>query len=197
MLIFASTGSTYGRVKGVCTEETPIAPLTLYGRSKGEAESMILDRGGVSLRFATVFGVSPRLRLDLLVNDFVYQAVRTKLLVLYEGHFRRTFLHVKDAAASYLFAIDNYDRVKGEVFNVGDARMNYTKLQVAKAIREHADYHLYEADVGEDQDKRDYEVSYDKINALGYRASIALDEGIAELVKVLSHLHVRSEWRNV
>jgi len=195
-LIFASTGSTYGKVEGICTEETPINPLSLYGSTKWEAEKMILDKKGVGLRFATVFGISPRLRLDLLVNDFVYQAIHVKQIVLFEGFNRRTFLHVKDAVNSYLFAIDNYHKMRGESFNVGDENMNYTKKDIALAIKEKTDYYLHEADIGEDLDKRDYEVSYEKIRMLGYQSKVSLSEGIDELVKVLRHLQIVNEWRN-
>ncbi|RMG42642.1 MAG: NAD-dependent epimerase/dehydratase family protein [Candidatus Dadabacteria bacterium] len=195
-LIFASTGSTYGKVEGICTEESPIDPLTLYGSTKWEAEKMITDAGGVALRFATVFGVSPRLRLDLLVNDFVYQAVHARQIILYEGHFRRTFLHCRDAARSYLTAIDYYDKMAGEAFNVGDNSMNFTKRQVAEKVREQIDFYLHEAAVGEDQDKRDYAVSYDKIGQFGYKAEVSLEEGIAELLKVVPYIHITNEWRN-
>ncbi|MBL7086847.1 MAG: SDR family oxidoreductase [Candidatus Cloacimonetes bacterium] len=196
ILIFASTGSTYGKVEGICTEETPINPLSLYGSTKWEAEKMILDKKGVGLRFATVFGISPRLRLDLLVNDFIYQAIHVKQIVLFEGFNRRTFLHVKDAVNSYLFAIDNYYKMRGEAFNVGDENMNYTKKDIALAIKEKIDYYLHEADIGKDLDKRDYEVSYEKIRLLGYKSKVSLGEGIDEVVKVLRHIQIVNEWRN-
>jgi len=195
-LIFASTGSTYGKVDGVCDENTPIAPLTLYGFTKSEGEKMSLEVGGVGLRFATVFGLSPRLRLDLLINDFVYQAVHQKQIVLYEGHFRRTFLHSRDAAQSYLFTLDNYDKMQGEAFNIGDDKMNYTKKQIALVIKNYLNFYLHEADIGEDLDKRDYEVSYEKINNLGFKITIDLNEGIEELIKVLKHITLTNEWRN-
>lgn len=195
-LVFASTGSTYGKVEGVCTEDTPIDPLTLYGSTKWEAEKMVTDIGGVALRFATVFGVGPRLRLDLLVNDFVYQAVHLKQIVMYEGHFRRTFLHVKDAAQSYLTVIDYFEKMRGEAFNVGDNAMNYTKRQIALKAKEYIDFYLHEAEVGEDFDKRDYEVSYDKIKQYGYKAEIDLGQGIQELIRVIKHIKITNEWRN-
>ncbi|MCF8379130.1 MAG: NAD-dependent epimerase/dehydratase family protein [Bacteroidales bacterium] len=194
--IFASTGSTYGKVDGICDENTPIAPLTLYGSTKAEAEKMFLDIGSVALRFATVFGISPRLRLDLLINDFVYQAIHAKQIVLFEGSFRRTFLHVIDAVNSYLFALENYEAMSGESFNVGDDSMNYTKKDVAIKIKEKLPFYLHEAEIGQDFDQRDYEVSYNKIKKLGFSADITLDGGIDELIKVLKNITVINEWRN-
>ena len=197
-LLFASTGSTYGKVIGVATEETPIEPLTLYGRTKRNCEVLIRDADidHVSLRFATVFGSSPRLRLDLLINDFVYQAIHNKQIVLFEGHFRRTFLHSSDAAAVYPFAMKNFERMNRQVFNVGDESMNFTKKQVAQLISKHLRYYLHEADVGTDPDQRDYEVDYSRLRAVGFRAQITLEEGIQELIKVLSVLVIQHPLRN-
>jgi nucleoside-diphosphate-sugar epimerase len=197
-LIFASTGSTYGKVEGVATEETPIAPLTLYGKSKRDAEVLIRDsnREHVILRFATVFGSSPRMRIDLLVNDFVYQALHNRQIVLFEGYFRRTFLHSSDAAAVYPFAMENFDRMRGNVYNVGDESMNYTKRDVALKIKEYVDYYLHEAQVGTDPDQRDYEVDYSRLRSLGFRAKMGLDEGILELVKILRVLTIVNPLRN-
>lgn len=197
-LIFASTGSTYGKVLGVATEETPIAPLTLYGKTKRDCENMIeqYDIDDVLLRFATVFGTSPRLRLDLLVNDFIYQAIHNRQIVLFEGYFRRTFLHSSDAAKIYPFTMDNFDKMSGNVYNVGDESMNYSKRDVALKIGEYVDYYLHEADFGTDPDQRDYEVDYEKVKTLGYRAEIDLDRGIRELVKILSVIKIPHPLRN-
>jgi nucleoside-diphosphate-sugar epimerase len=197
-LIFASTGSTYGKVAGVATEETPIEPLTLYGKTKRDCERLIRDSGVdfTSLRFATVFGTSPRLRLDLLINDFIYQAIHNKQIVLFEGHFRRTFLHSSDAAAVYLFTMANFDKMSRQVFNVGDESMNYTKKQVAQHIKKYLNYYLHEADVGTDPDQRDYEVDYSKLRRVGFRAGVTLDEGVRELIKVLTVLTIQHPLRN-
>jgi nucleoside-diphosphate-sugar epimerase len=197
-LIFASTGSTYGKVQGVATEETPIAPLTLYGRTKRDAEHMIRDSqvDHVILRFATVFGSSPRMRLDLLINDFTYQAIHNRQIVLFEGHFRRTFLHSTDAAAVYPFTMKHFDEMAGRVFNVGDESMNYTKREVALKIRQYVDFYLHEAQVGNDPDQRDYEVDYSRLRVLGFQSRVSLSEGIQELIKVLRVLTISHPLRN-
>lgn len=196
VLIFASTGSTYGQCDTICTEQTPINPLTLYGRTKRDAERYVLGEGGIALRFATVFGLSPRLRLDLLINDFCYQAYHQKQIVIFEGHHRRTFLHARDAAAVYLFALERYATMRGEVFNVGSPEMNFTKIEAARMVQEQQPFYLHEASVGEDLDKRNYEVSYEKITALGYRSSVSMADGIKEVLRVVPHIRQRSEWRN-
>jgi len=197
-LIFASTGSTYGKVLGVATEETPIAPLTLYGKTKRDAEMLIRDSNidHIILRFATVFGSSPRMRIDLLINDFVYQALHNRQIVLFEGHFRRTFLHSTDAAAIYPFALEHFDAMRGNVYNVGDESMNYTKRDIALKIKESVDFYLHEAQVGTDPDQRDYEVDYSRLKSLGFRAKVDLDDGIKELVKILRVMTITNPLRN-
>jgi nucleoside-diphosphate-sugar epimerase len=197
-IMYASTGSTYGKVDGICDEETPINPLTLYGKTKWIAEQRVMEHtNAVSMRFATVFGIAPRLRLDLLVNDFVHQAIHNKQIILFEGHFRRTFLHARDAARVYTHAMDNWDAMKGEVFNVGDESMNFTKKELALEIQKQVPYYLHEADIGEDLDKRDYEVSYAKIKEHGYSATVGMEDGIAELVRSLRHLKYKNPFRNI
>ena len=154
------------------------------------------DREHVILRFATVFGSSPRLRLDLLVNDFVYQALHNRQIVLFEGFFRRTFLHSTDAAAIYPFAMSHFDAMCGKVFNVGDESMNFTKREITLKIKEYVDFYLHEAAIGTDPDQRDYEVDYSRLKSVGFRAKVGLDDGILELVKILRVLAISSPLRN-
>jgi nucleoside-diphosphate-sugar epimerase len=194
--IQASTGSTYGPVIGTCDERTEINPISIYGKTKASAEKYVLNFGGVALRFATVFGISPRLRLDLLVNDIVYQAVHQKSFTMFEGSARRTFLHSTDAAKGIIFALRHYDKMNGRAFNVGDERLNYTKREVAVKIREQHDFHLFEIENGHDEDMRDYVVSYARIKDLGFSALVDLEYGIAELIKVLPFVKEPSPYRN-
>ena len=199
-LIYASTGSCYGRAETFCDENTPINPLTVYARTKADSERAILESShadsSVILRFATVFGASPRLRFDLIVNDFTYKAVNDRIIVLYEGHFKRTFLHVHDAATCYLTVLENFDAMKGRVFNVGDEKLNHTKRDVAVAIQEQLDFELYETDVGTDLDARNYHVSFERIQEFGFRSTVTLAEGIKELLGICSFVRLRMPFRN-
>jgi nucleoside-diphosphate-sugar epimerase len=198
-LVFASTGSIYGSVPDyVCNENTPRAPITLYGETKAQAEEMVLDAGNsVAYRYATAFGVSNRMRLDLMPNDFTYQAVKNRNLIVYEGGFKRTFVHVRDMARSILFALDRWDRVKDDVYNVGHESMNFTKEDVARQILKHVDYYLHFAEVGHDADQRNYEVSYEKIRKKGFETTIDLDRGIAELVRAAQLIEFQNPFANV
>ncbi|MEL7061845.1 MAG: NAD(P)-dependent oxidoreductase [Acidobacteriota bacterium] len=190
-ILFPNTNSGYGaRPDAICTEATEFAPVSLYGRTKAAAERLLLDAGGaVSFRLATAFGTSPRMRFDLLVNDFVRRAVGERVLVLFESGFRRNFVHVRDIAAAFLFALDHWQDMRDGVFNVGLSDANLTKRQLAERIRGHIpDLTILESDIGRDPDRRDYEVSNVKIEALGWRPGRSLDDGIRELIVACSML---------
>lgn len=198
LVLFGSTGSNYGALEQeVCTEETPLNPLSLYGKTKTAAEAYLLEHcDTIAYRFATAFGLSPRPRLDLLVNDFVYTALKLRYLVIYEAHFMRTFIHVHDIARSFLFALEHASQMSGQVYNVGSENMNYSKAQVCEMIRRKVEYYLHYADVGNDADRRNYVVSYQKINHLGYQTTLTLDNGIDELVRGLQALDVGTPYSN-
>lgn len=197
-VLVGSTGSNYGAVlDGVCTEETPLNPLSVYGRTKTESEKILMETGrSTAFRFATAFGVAPRMRLDLLINDLTEQAMRLKYLLIYEGHFMRTFIHVQDLARSFLFAIDNQSKMIGQVYNVGDDRLNYSKRQICDMIAARTGAYVHYADVGTDIDKRNYVVSYEKIRSLGYTTTISVEEGIDELVRAIPALKIPHPYSN-
>ncbi|MEK7313545.1 MAG: NAD-dependent epimerase/dehydratase [Deltaproteobacteria bacterium] len=186
-VIMPTTNSGYGiGQKGIfCTEETPLNPVSLYGKTKVEAERIVLDRGNsISLRLATVFGMSPRMRMDLLVNDFAYRAVKDRFLVVFEGHFKRNYIHIRDVARAFIHAIENFDAMKNQAYNVGLSDANLSKLELCAKIKEHVrDFVYLEAPVGEDPDKRDYVVSNEKIEKTGFKTAYSLDTGIRELIK--------------
>ncbi len=187
-VIMPITNSGYGvgEPGKFCTEETPIRPVSLYGRDKVEVERALLDRhpSAISLRLATVFGMSPRMRLDLLVNDFTYRAYTDRFIVLFESRFKRNFLHVRDVARAFLHAIDNFDRMAGQIYNVGLSDANLSKLELCRRIQKHLpSFVIHESDIGADPDRRDYIVSNEKIERTGYTPAFSLDEGIRELIK--------------
>ncbi len=187
-VIMPITNSGYGvgEAGKFCTEETPIRPVSLYGRDKVEVERALLDRhaAAISLRLATVFGMSPRMRLDLLVNDFTYRAYTDRFIVLFESQFKRNFLHVRDVARAFLHAIDNFDRMAGQIYNVGLSDANLSKLELCHQIQKHLpSFVIHESDIGNDPDRRDYIVSNEKIERTGYKPAFSLDDGIRELIK--------------
>ncbi len=193
-----STGSNYGEVVGVCDENTPLNPLSLYGETKTTAEQMAMSRPNtVALRFATAFGLSPRLRLDLMINDFCYQALVNRYLLVYERHFRRTFIHVHDMARVVPHLLENWDRAKDRVLNVGHESMNFTKEDITGLLSKKLAFHLYFADVGSDEDKRDYEVSYARIRDLGFEVAVAIDRGLDELIQGLRLVRIHNPYSNV
>ena len=198
-LIFGSTGSNYGEVDGICYENTPLNPLSIYGKSKTMAENIILNRkNSTAFRFATAFGVSPRLRLDLLINDLTFKSIKEGYAVIYESHFMRTFIHVRDIANAFVFAIENMDKMRDEVYNVGSNSMNFSKKEICEIIKKQVDnvYFNY-ADVGEDVDKRNYQVSYEKLNKLGFETSISIEEGIKEMINVIPLIKLYNPYFNI
>jgi len=187
-VVFASTASCYGAVSDeLCTEDTPLRPLSLYGTSKAEAEAIMLGEcDAVVYRLATAYGLSPRLRLDLLINDFVHRALHEHKLSVYEGHARRSFLHVADIARAVILALENPSAMRQRVFNVGDESQNCTKLEVCRLIQNLLPQVQVEIRTdGTDPDHRDYAVSYARISALGFHSAVSMEEGIRQLAGAL------------
>jgi len=200
MLVFPCTNSGYGiGQEGIhCTEETPMKPISLYGRLKVEIESYLLNRGDcLTFRFATVFGSSPRMRLDLLVNDFVYRAVTDRFVVLFEPHFKRNYLHIRDAARAFVHVLEKYDSMKGKPYNVGLSDANLSKLELCEVIKKHVpDFQFPISDVGQDPDKRNYIVSNARIEGTGFKTAISMDEGIQDLIKAFNIVR-RNQFSNI
>ena len=180
-----NSGYGIGEAGKFCTEETPLRPISLYGRTKVEAEKAVLDRGNsITFRLATVFGMSPRMRIDLLVNDFVYRAVNDRAVVLFEAHFKRNYLHVRDVARVFIHGMRNFDAMKNQPYNVGLSDANISKAELCERIRKWLPKFVYmEAPIGEDPDKRDYIVSNEKVEKTGFKPAHSLDDGIQELIK--------------
>ena len=187
IVVFPTTNSGYGvgQKDKFCTEDTPLNPISLYGQLKVQAEEAVLSSGrGVTLRLATAFGVSPRMRLDLLVNDFTYRAVNDRFIILFEAHFKRNFIHVRDVAKAFIHSVRNFESMKGEPYNVGLSDANLSKKELCDEIRKQVpEFYVLESAIGEDPDKRDYIVSNEKIERTGYRPDVSLQSGIGELIK--------------
>lgn len=187
-IIFPNTNSGYGRGQGetvYCDEETPLDPISLYGKLKVEAEKMLLGAGNtISLRLATVFGISPRMRLDLLVNDFVYRAVHEGAVTLFEPHFKRNYIHIRDVARAFLHCMENFETMKNQTYNVGLSDANLSKFELCQEIKKQIpNFTFVESKIGEDPDKRNYIVSNAKIEKTGFKPQVSLQDGIAELIK--------------
>lgn len=185
LMPITNSGYGIGAADEICTEDSALRPVSLYGRTKVEAEQAVLDHGNaISFRLATVFGMSPRMRLDLLVNDFVYRAVNDRAVVLFEGHFKRNYIHIRDVAQTFLHGLNHFEAMRDQAFNVGLSDANLSKVDLCERIKSHLkDFVYLEADIGEDPDKRDYIVSNAKLEATGWRPAFSLDDGIAELIK--------------
>lgn len=185
LLPVSNSGYGIGEKDNYCTEESPLRPVSLYGTTKVEAEKAVLDAGNcVTFRLATVFGMSPRMRIDLLVNYFTYRAVTDRAMVLFEGHFKRNYIHVRDVVRAFLHAIDNFETMANAPYNVGLSDANLSKKELCERIGKHVPaFVFFEATIGEDPDRRDYIVSNAKIEATGFKPEYSLDFGIHELIK--------------
>ena len=199
-VIIPTTNSGYGvgEAGKFCTEESPLNPISLYGVTKMNAEEAVLGRGNsLSFRLATVFGMSPRMRVDLLVNDFVYRAVHDRAVVVFEGHFKRNYIHLRDVVRAFLHAINNFEAMQGKPYNVGLEDANLSKVELCETIKRHLPNFVYlEAPIGEDPDKRDYIVSNKRILSAGFAPEWPLDRGIRELIKGYTMLR-NSRYSNV
>ncbi|MBF91760.1 MAG: hypothetical protein CMP34_03015 [Rickettsiales bacterium] len=200
MLIFPCTNSGYGvGEEGVfCDENTPMRPVSLYGKLKVEIDKYLLDLGeSVTFRFATIFGASPRMRLDLLVNDFTYRALIDRTVVLFEANFKRNYLHVRDASNAFLHTIDNYSKMVGEPFNVGLSDANLSKKELCESIKkEIPEFQYVISEIGKDPDQRNYIVSNDKIELTGFKTKVTLSDGIRELKKAFQVIR-RNQYSNI
>ena len=197
LIFYGSTGSNYGSVKDICTESTPLHPLSLYGETKTKAEELLLERGNtIAYRFATAFGISPRLRLDLLINDFTHKCIKDGYLVVYEKNYMRTFIHVSDIAECFIFGIENIDDMVDNVFNVGNDLMNHSKEEVCDMIGDKTGAFIHYEEIGEDADKRNYIVSYNKIKKLGFETNITVEEGINEVINALKVTDFKNTYTN-
>ena len=199
-VVYPTTNSGYGTKSGsmFCTEDTPLEPISLYGQTKCDAEKELLDsHNAITLRLATVFGLSPRMRLDLLVNHFTYMAVTEGYLVIFEKDFKRNFVHIRDVADCFIHCIRNFDKMKGQPYNVGLDAANISKEELALAIKEHVpNFFIHFSEVGSDPDKRNYIVSNQRLREAGFEAKRSRSEGIQELIKGYRMLK-RNPMRNV
>jgi nucleoside-diphosphate-sugar epimerase len=187
LVVFPNTNSGYGitSAETLCTEDSPQKPISLYGRTKVEAEKILLERqNGIALRLATVFGMSPRMRLDLLVNHFVHAACKVGYLVIFEKDFKRNFVHIRDVADCVIHCLKNADHMTGRAYNVGLDAANLSKAELALKIKKHVlNFYIHFAAIGQDPDKRNYIVSSERLRAAGFEAKRSLDDGIRELLK--------------
>lgn len=201
LIVYPNTNSGYGigEKDAHCTEETPLNPISHYGRTKCKAEKAVLESGkGISLRLATVFGVSPRMRRDLLVNDFTFKALEDGYVVLFEKDFRRNFVHIQDVAITFLFAMCMRDKMIGNAYNVGLSDTNITKLELAERIKDVVpDFSIHVDDIRSDPDKRDYIVSNKKLENLGWRCWYSLDDGIDSIIKAHPLFSFRRKFSNI
>jgi len=186
-VLMPTTNSAYGTgdENNFCTEESPLRPISQYAIEKVAIEKELMQHcNTISFRLATVFGMSPRMRIDLLVNDFVYRAVYDRFVVLFEPHFKRNYVHVRDVTNAFIHGINNFDKMKGQIYNVGLSEANVSKMELCIKIKEHIPEFIFpEAPLGKDPDQRNYVVSNSKIESTGFKTAYSLDAGIVDLIK--------------
>jgi len=196
-IIYASTTSFYGRSGEACNEETPITPFSVYANTKYLAEQITMEKeNAVALRFATIFGFSPKMRIDLMVNDFTYKAVKEGVLVLFDSFAKRTFMHVEDSADCYIMTLEKFGKMKGNIYNAGGNSMNFSKLEIATMIRNRVDFKIIDSEM-QDKDLRHFMVNYDKIEKVGFRPKISVEQGIDELLKIYSFYEYYSHFKTI
>jgi nucleoside-diphosphate-sugar epimerase len=196
-IVYTSSGSVYGKLDEICSEESPVNPLSLYAKTKIMGEKLVINSGNyIIFRPATAFGVSPRMRIDLLINNLVYDAIKSKRLVIFEANAKRTFIHVFDFAIALIFAIENFEKMKNKIYNLGNDNMNFTKREVAELIKKYTGCNTEFLENAEDPDKRDYEVSYEKIKSIGFFTKVSVEMGIDELIKSYNIISIRNPYSN-
>ena len=196
LVIFTSTNSGYRMTEGICTENTPIEPISLYAKTKAEAEAVLLNSpNAISLRLASVFGMSPRMRLDLLLHNFLYEAVTKGYLIVFEKDFNRNYIHVRDVADCIIHCIENSSQMAGMAYNAGLDSANLTKQELALKIKEYVpDFYIHYADISSDMDKRNYIISNQRLRETGFEAKRSLDDGIKELIKGFKSMGSVPTW---
>lgn len=197
-IIMPTTNSAYGSANGqlYCDEETPLKPISIYAEHKVIVEKNLMSReNSISLRLATVFGMSPRMRLDLLVNDFVYRAINDKYIMLFESHFKRNYIHVRDVCRAFIHSIKNFDKMKKNIYNVGLSDANLSKKELCERIKNFVNFEFIENDFQKDPDQRNYIVSNKKIENTGFKTSFSIDDGIEELIKGYNSINIKT-FRN-
>lgn len=194
LLIYASTTSFYGASGDGCDETVPTQPVSIYGRTKYEAEKIVMQKeNSIALRFATVYGTSARMRNDLLVNDFTYKAIHERSIVLFAAQSKRTFIHIEDAIAAYGFALDNSETMANHIYNIGDESLNFSKIDIANAIHQYIDFEIVNSSLP-DLDTRNFLVSFAKIRNAGFKTKRSLDDGIQDLIKLYKFYKIYSHY---
>jgi nucleoside-diphosphate-sugar epimerase len=197
LFIYASTTSFYGKSGKECNEDTPVKPVSIYGITKYEAEKIVMQHANaISLRFATVFGISPKMRMDLMVNDFVYKASKERIVILFDSYAKRTFMHVEDVADCYNFAIQHSEKMVGNIYNAGGGNLNFSKLEIAEKIKKFIDFKIVDSEV-KDKDVRHFLISYKKLEEVGFTPQKTVEDGIQELLRMYRFYEYFSFYKTI